>query len=71
VASVHIKEDGGHNAGRGWVDFKVRLEDLVDPPKLGGLVDESPANFYLFFYSGGILKIRRAKKKRKNKRTTD
>jgi hypothetical protein len=39
--------------------------------KLGGLVDESPANFYLFFYSGGILKIRRAKKKRKNKRTTD
>jgi hypothetical protein len=40
-------------------------------PPLGGLVDESPANFYLFFYSGGILKIRRAKKKRKNKRTTD
>jgi hypothetical protein len=41
------------------------------PFAVGGLVDESPANFYLFFYSGGILKIRRAKKKRKNKRTTD
>ena len=39
--------------------------------RIGGLVDESPANFYLFFYSGGILKIRGAKKKRKNKRTTD
>jgi hypothetical protein len=36
---------------------------------LGGPVDEFPANF--FFYSGGILKIRRAKKIRKNKRTTE
>ncbi len=34
---------------------------------LGGLADEFPANFFVFFYSGGKLKIRRAKKIRKNK----
>ena len=38
---------------------------------VGGPVDEFPTNFFVFFYSGGILKIRRAKKIRKNKRTTD
>jgi len=44
VASVRIKEDDGHNAGRGRVDFKVRLEDLVNPPKHAHLV-----------HSGGVL----------------
>ncbi len=40
------------------------MVDSVDA-EVGGLVDESPANLFLFFYSGGILKIRRAKKKGK------
>ncbi len=38
VASVRIEEDDRHDAGRGQVDFKVRLEDLVDPPKHAHLV---------------------------------
>jgi hypothetical protein len=49
---------------------------IIFPPvavvvPLGGPVDEFPANFFVFFYSGGILKIRRAKNIRKNKRTTE
>jgi hypothetical protein len=43
----------------------------VATTEVGGLADEYPANFSVFFYSGGILKIRRAKKIRKNKRATD
>ncbi len=44
MASVRIKEDAGHDAGRGRVDFKVRLDDLVDPPQHAHLV-----------HPGGIL----------------
>ena len=40
-------------------------------PQVGGLADEFPANCFVFFNSGGKLKIRRAKKIRKNKQTTD
>ena len=36
--TVRIEEDDGHDARRGRVDFKVWLEDLVDPPKHAHLI---------------------------------
>jgi hypothetical protein len=46
-----------------WESLKQLKEN--DMMRVGGLADEYPANFFVFFYSGGILKIRRAKKKEK------